>query len=120
MSENPTCPYCGSIVPADSRQLDYDEKVQMRCRNCGGLFEYLPGFGAFSLPDQGRRQPSRSYDDGSFPGTIYEGDAPYTIERPPQQQSACGTCCTIICCIIGLMVILPMLLFGGFFFWLFG
>jgi hypothetical protein len=120
MSENPTCPYCGSVVPADSRQLDYDEKVQLRCRSCGGLFEYLPGFGAFSLPYQGKRQPSTSYDDGSFPGTIYEGDAPYTIERPPQQQSACGTCCTIICCLIGLFILLPMILFSGLFFSIFG
>jgi hypothetical protein len=120
MSENPTCPYCGSIVPADSRQLNSDEKVQMRCRSCGGVFEYLPGFGAFSLPGQESRKSSSS-DDGSFPGTIYEGDAPYTIERPPQQQSACGTCCTLICCLIGLFIILPLLLFsGGLFTWLFG
>jgi hypothetical protein len=119
MSENPTCPYCGAIVPADSRQLDYDEKVQMRCRNCGGLFEYLPGFGSFSLPDQGsRREPATS--DGSYPRTVYESDAPWTIEPPPQQQSSCGTCCTIICCIVGLLIILPMILIGGWFVWLFG
>jgi hypothetical protein len=114
MSENPNCPYCGSVVPADSRQLDYDEKVQMRCRNCGGLFEYVPGFGAFSLPDQGSRKPATSYDDGASSSTIYESDAPYTIEQPPQQQSACGNCCAIICCLIGVFFIMTMILFGGF------
>ncbi|MBN2230253.1 MAG: hypothetical protein JW779_11755 [Candidatus Thorarchaeota archaeon] len=128
MAENPYCPYCGTSVRADNIRMDYDEKVKVRCPNCGGLFEYLPGFGAFSLPgEQPRRQrdqpPSTSFD-GSYPGAVYESDVPWTTERPQQQQSGCGTCCSIACCcFLFLFVIVPLLVVFGFFgsiFWLFG
>jgi len=121
MSENITCPYCGSTVPAESREQDYDQKVQMRCRNCGGLFEYLPGFGAFSLPEQGPRESSVSHD-GSSPAEIYESEVPWTVEQPKQQSSG-GTCCAIVCCLIGIFMLLPLFMLVGlfdFFFWLFG
>ncbi len=116
MSEVPVCPYCGSSVPIDFSRVGYDEKVVVRCRNCGGEFEYMPGFGAFSLPGEGSRMPSQVRTEGSYSGTSYDDDA-WSLDRPAAQQSGCGTCCTICICIIILMTIFPF--FYGFW-WLFG
>lgn len=120
MSQNPDCPYCGSSVSIDHVRAGYDEKVRVQCRNCGGQFEYMPGFGSFSLPGEGPRTQRRVTSEGSYPGTVYQGDAPWTTETPPRKQSSCGTCCVICCCLIGISTIFPlMLLFSGIF-WIFG
>lgn len=124
MSENPDCPYCGSSVPLDHARVGYDEKVKVRCRNCGGEFEYMPGFGSFSLPGEGphtqRQRPVRT--EGSYPGTVYEGEASWTTETPRPKQSGCGTCCTICCCCLLFPTIFIIIIMGflGGFFWLFG
>ncbi len=110
MSENPNCPYCGSSVSTDHVRAGYDEKVKIRCHNCGGQFEYMPGFGSFSLPGEGPRTQPRVSSEGSYPGTIYQGDAPWTTESPPPKKSGCGTCCSICCCCCGLLFILPVLM----------
>jgi len=115
MSELPECPYCGSRVPMDSTRVGYDEKVVVQCRNCGGQFEYMPGFGAFSLPGEGSRIPSQVRTEGSYSGSSYDDDA-WSMDRPAQ-QSGCGTCCTICICLIIITTIFP--LFFGFW-WLFG
>ena len=122
MSQNPDCPYCATNVPLDHARLGYDEKVKVRCPNCGGQFEYMPGFGSFSIPGEGPRTQGRVRSEGSYPGTVYEGDAPWTTEPPPRQQSGCGTCCTICCCCLILPTIITFMIFGFFggFFWLFG
>ncbi len=124
MTQNADCPYCGSSVPVDDSRVAYDEKISVRCRNCGGLFEYMPGFGSFSVPGEGprtqRQGPIRS--EGSYPSTTYDGAAPWETEPPPRQQSGCGTCCTICCCCL-LFPTIFFLLFFGFFSgisWLFG
>jgi hypothetical protein len=77
MSEVPDCPYCGVAVQTD-RAMDYDNKIKLRCNNCGGLFEFMPGFGAFSLPENERRGSVRH--EGSRRRTsfdIYEEEAPW-------------------------------------------
>ena len=110
MSEKPNCPYCGSSVSIDHVRAGYDEKVKVRCHNCVGQFEYMPGFGSFSLPGEGPRTQPRVSSEGSYPGTVYQGDAPWTSETPPPKKSGCGTCCSICCCCIGLLFIVPILM----------
>jgi hypothetical protein len=103
--------------------MDYDNKVKLRCKNCGGIFEFLPGFGSFSLPEHEQRSSVRH--EGSMPRyrhEVYEADAPWGTERPPGQQGSCGVCCTIIFC---LCFIVPVIIafmsiilgFGFFWFW---
>lgn len=118
MSQNPDCPYCGSSVSIDHVRAGYDEKVRVRCSNCGGQFEFMPGFGSFSLPGEGPNTQRRVRTDGSQPG--YQRDPQWTTETPPRKQSSCGTCCAICCCLIAISTIFPLfLLFSGIF-WLFG
>jgi predicted Zn finger-like uncharacterized protein len=124
MSQNADCPYCGSSVPVDDSRVAYDEKISVRCRNCGGLFEYMPGFGSFSVPGEGprtqRQGPVRN--EGSYPSTTYDGEAPWGTEPPPRQQSWCGTCCTICCCCLlfpTIFFLIVLSFFGGIS-WLFG
>ncbi|MFX1561087.1 MAG: hypothetical protein ACFFBL_10915 [Promethearchaeota archaeon] len=118
MSELPDCPYCGAKVHTD-RVLDYDNKIKLRCNNCGGLFEFLPGFGAFSLPEDERRGSIRH--EGFRPHyEVYEADAPWGIESPPAQRSDCGAACFIMlcfCCIVPIFVVVLMLILGIGFPW---
>ena len=122
MSQNPDCPYCGSNVRLDNARVGYDEKVRVRCPNCGGQFEYMPGFGSFSLPGEGPQTQRRVTSDGSYPGPIYAGESSWTTERPPRKQSGCGTCCAICFCCLLFPTFFFMLMFGlfGGFLWLFG
>ncbi|MHA1136990.1 MAG: hypothetical protein ACTSSE_10935 [Candidatus Thorarchaeota archaeon] len=123
MSQNPDCPYCGSSVPIDHARVGYDEKVKIQCSNCGGQFEYMPGFGSFSLPGEGpRTQQRRVRTEGSYPGAVYEGEAPWTASSQPPKKSGCGTCCTICCCCLLFPILSTLMLFGFFggFMWLFG
>ena len=120
MSENPNCPYCGSSVSTDHVRAGYDDKVKVRCHNCGGQFEYMPGFGSFSLPGEGPRTQRRVTSEGSYPGTIYQGDAPWTTETPPPKKSGCGSCCAIcLCCCCGLPLITTVLMIFGLIFSIF-
>ncbi len=100
------CPYCGSSVHTQ-KVVDYDNKIKLRCSSCGGLFEYMPGFGSFSLPDQ-ELQKSVRYE-GSVQEPYYDCDepeAPWTIEKPPLEEGDCGKCCAIACL---LCFILPVI-----------
>ncbi|MGY5880629.1 MAG: zinc-ribbon domain-containing protein [Candidatus Thorarchaeota archaeon] len=123
MSQNPDCPYCGSSVRIDDSRIGYDEKVKVRCPNCGGQFEFMPGFGSFSLPGEGpRTQHQRAVrTEGPYSRPGYGSDAPWTTETPPPKKSGCGTCCTICCCCLLLPTIISVMIFGllGGFFWLF-
>ena len=120
MSEILECPYCGAGVPSD-RAMDYDNKVKLRCKNCGGFFEYLPGFGAFSLPEEERRVSTRT--EGSVSGTYYgfsQSESPWEIERPPTEAGSAGAACFIIlcmCCFLPIVVFMMMLVLGIGFFW---
>ena len=106
MSETTECPYCGAITRTQ-RVVDYDSKIKLRCSSCGGQFEYMPGFGSFSLPDQDRRDSVRHHGstDYSEPG-VYEAEVPWTIERPPSESGAFNKACAIICI---LCFILPII-----------
>ena len=122
MSQNPDCPYCGSSVPLDHARVGYDEKVMIQCRNCGGKFEYMPGFGSFSLPGEGPRTQHQVRTDGQYPSAGHPADDPWKTASSPPKKSGCGTCCTICCCCLLFPTILSLILFGFFggFFWLFG
>lgn len=122
MSEAPDCPYCGSKVHTE-RVMDYDSKIKLRCNNCGGFFEFMPGFGAFTLPEQERSGSVRH--EGSFRPHYedYGDEAPFMYERPPAEQSECGSCCGVafcLCCVLPiLMFIFSFILgFGWLWFWL--
>ncbi|MGY5859530.1 MAG: hypothetical protein RTU63_09175 [Candidatus Thorarchaeota archaeon] len=120
---NPDCPYCGSSVPIDNARVGYDEKVTIRCHNCGGQFEYMPGFGSFSLPGEGPRTQRQVRPEGSHSSSGYQGDPWATPPSQPPKKSGCGTCCTICCCCLLLPLIFTVSLFGlfgGFFWWIFG
>ena len=118
---NADCPYCGSSVPLDQVRVGYDEKVKVRCRNCGGQFEHMPGFGSFSLPGEGPRTQRQVRSEGPYPGTAPGGADPWTSETPPPKKSGCGTCCTICCCCLLLPTIVSMIILGilGGFLWMF-
>ncbi|MBY8998863.1 MAG: hypothetical protein KGD60_14135, partial [Candidatus Thorarchaeota archaeon] len=89
--------------------------------SCGGFFEFMPGFGAFTLPDQERRGSVRH--EGSSPRTsfdVYEAEAPWKTERPPAPGNNCGTYCFILCClcfIIPVILFIMMIVFGFGLFW---
>jgi hypothetical protein len=116
MSEVPDCPYCGAPVHTD-RVMDYDNKIKLRCSNCGGFFEFMPGFGAFSLPEQERRGSRRSVRQDGFGShyEAYEDQASWGTERPPDQQGSCGSCCGVLfclCCLLPIVIILLSIIFG--------
>jgi hypothetical protein len=99
--------------------MDYDNKIKLRCNNCGGFFEFLPGFGAFTLPEQERRGSVRH--EGFKPHyDVYEADAPWGAERPPDDASKCGTACFMLlcfCCFLPILLFVLMIIFGIGFFW---
>ncbi|MFW9927095.1 MAG: hypothetical protein ACFFDM_10025 [Candidatus Thorarchaeota archaeon] len=111
MSETAECPYCGSNVRTQ-RIVDYDNKIKLRCSSCGGLFEYMPGFGSFSLPEQDRPESvgypgSRDYTDHR----VYEVDASWTVEPPQQQGGDCGKCCAIACILCFILPVISWFIF---------
>lgn len=100
LSESVDCPYCQNPVPVPVVQ-DNVSSQYLRCRSCGGIFQYMPDFGAFSLPDKGaeylrqQRTSARMALDESRMG----------MQQPSGQQ---GGGCTACCCIFLIM---------GMFFW---
>lgn len=102
MSESTTCPYCGSPV-TEPRVLQSEESINVRCYKCGRVFEYIPGFGTFSISDQ---------DSGV---TVSRGPTYQRMTEegipPPQQPSNCsGLCCTMVCVCL-LMTMIPFFVF---------
>ncbi|MBN2230335.1 MAG: hypothetical protein JW779_12170 [Candidatus Thorarchaeota archaeon] len=89
MSESIDCPYCSTQLNVTAQ--DDITKQYVRCTNCSGIFEYMPGFGTFSLPDRGMefsqrlRSTSRVYPD--------ELDS---INQQQEQQGGCGGCCIVL------------------------
>ena len=89
-----------------------DESVRLRCQSCGTVFEYIPGFGSFSIPGEER---GAGYA-GGFPslgtgGTDYGNEPGSEI---PTGAGGAGAAC-VVCCIL-LAMILPLfyLMFGAF------
>ncbi len=102
LSESVDCPYCQNSVPVPVAQ-DNVSSQYLRCRSCGGIFEYMPDFGAFSLPDKGaeylrqQRASARMALDESRMG----------MQQPTGQSSGCGACC----CVLAFMVIVSWMLY---------
>ncbi|MGY5865644.1 MAG: hypothetical protein RTV41_13660 [Candidatus Thorarchaeota archaeon] len=114
MSESADCPYCGQTVQT-RKEVDYDNKIKLRCNSCGGLFEYMPGFGSFTLPDKDQRDSvqyhgSTDYSEYSDP-SIYDADAPWTVERPQSEVGAFNKLCAIICILCFILPIATIIVF---------
>ncbi|MFX1481769.1 MAG: hypothetical protein ACFFCP_01120 [Promethearchaeota archaeon] len=115
MSEVVECPYCGSSVQTQT-VVDYDDKIRLRCPKCGGQFEYLPGFGAFSLPKEDQRGsyqysgPSDYQEPGGYESQY---EAPWRVERARTQGGDQSKCLAIFCC---LCVVVPAFLWITIFF----
>ncbi|TFG10595.1 hypothetical protein EU538_01510 [Candidatus Thorarchaeota archaeon] len=106
LPEELNCPYCASLVTIRSSLSD-DEAVNLRCPNCGGVFEYIPGFGAFSLPNQGE---GVRVQRGPFgPRMTSGGFSTDQTQVGGANDSACG--CIVCICIAGTLI---PLLFGLF------
>jgi hypothetical protein len=108
MSQDTNCPYCQAeyAIPVEE---DDTATIHMQCSNCGGVFEFMPDFGSFSLPDEGRgfaptRRLGQSIPRQAFP----------LSEESPSEGGACGVCCCmiLITILIFLIDIIPELLFG--------
>lgn len=127
MSEVVECPYCGSSVQTQT-VVDYDDKIRLRCPKCGGQFEYMPGFGAFSLPKEEQRGsyrysgPSDYSESSGYSGPSdyqepegYESqyEAPWRVERARTQGGDQSKCLAIFCC---LCVVVPAFLWITIFF----
>jgi hypothetical protein len=80
--------------------MTYDEKSRVRCPNCGGHFEYMAGFGAFSLPGEGQRMGARTTFDGSYPE---EPPTSLDSESYRREQGGSGTCCAVCVCFLLLL-----------------
>ncbi len=97
MAEETSCPYCG--LPANAGTAESDEKKTLRCSRCGGYFDYIPGFGAFSLSDEEQSEHRRSQRWSGYSGV------PRTIEFSSESEGGpCIACCVIIC-ILGVFFI---------------
>ncbi|UCE09366.1 MAG: hypothetical protein JSW61_10360 [Candidatus Thorarchaeota archaeon] len=105
MSTSPVCPYCGTINQPEPR-FEYDEKVDIRCDNCGGVFEYLPGFGAFSI---GERVPSKGRATRVRDGTVWPISRADEADMEGRWYSGpCGRACALLCCFA---IIFPFILY---------
>jgi hypothetical protein len=111
MSESAECPYCGQTVHTQ-REVDYDNKIKLRCNSCGGIFEYMPGFGSFSVPDQDRRESVRYHETTDYDQSgVYGGEAPWTVERPAAQGTGCGKACIVLCLLCFFLPIISIFIF---------
>ena len=109
MSDQPTCPYCGAPISSQPSG-EYDQSIRMRCPNCRGVFEYIPGFGTFSLSDEERQSGAA----GPFPGMRPSAGGAGGFSTEPQPEcNACAAVGLVLCCIA--VSLIPFL-----FFWLLG
>ncbi|MHA1768627.1 MAG: hypothetical protein ACTSV3_02105 [Candidatus Thorarchaeota archaeon] len=122
MSESAECPYCGARVPLD-RKYDYDSSARVVCPNCGGTFEYLAGFGTFSVEGE---EPAREFPRMTIEGSSdwerpagFEEETIWRVQHPETEEDVCGSCCKIACCCLLLNIIIGMVLIGshGGFLW---
>ncbi len=102
MAESQTCPYCGSPV-TEPRVLQSEESLNVRCYKCGRIFEYIPGFGTFTVSESDSGvEVSRG---PTYQRMTEEGIA------PPQRPSNCSTLACTMCCMCLLMTLIPFVMF---------
>ncbi|MHA1905226.1 MAG: hypothetical protein ACXADL_09625 [Candidatus Thorarchaeota archaeon] len=129
MSNAPKCPYCGNSVTHDVPG-HYDDKVNVKCKNCGGVFEYIPGFGTFSVPEgihsdtQKRPTPTQqqwpqpteqqtpvSVSSGSSQGPeLWEPRGPRFEDKKPKEEFDTGSACMKICALFCVQCVLLLIL----------
>ena len=84
----------------------------------------MPGFGAFTLPEQERMGPVRHEGSAFRPHyEVYEEDTHWGTERPPPPpEGSCGSCCGVLffcCCVLPIIMFIMTFILGfGWFFWL--
>jgi len=88
-----------------------EESVRLRCQSCGTVFEYIPGFGSFSLPGE---EHHGAYMGGIAGPRIGGADYGYEPSSELPTGGGAGAAC-VVCCIL-LAMILPLfyLMFGVF------
>ncbi|MHA2084339.1 MAG: hypothetical protein ACXAEB_12855 [Candidatus Thorarchaeota archaeon] len=129
MSDAPKCPYCGESVAHDVHG-NYDDKVNVKCQNCGGVFEYIPGFGTFSVPEdfhsdtqkrstpaQQQRPPpveqQKQVFESSGPSTgpeLWEPRGPRFEDKKSKEEFDTGSACMKICALFCVQCVLFLLL----------
>ncbi len=101
MSERDVCPYCGAPI-----SVDYigsaEESIMVTCSRCGGRFEYIVGFGAFT-PDS--QQPTTASDGfrPSAPATIPSTSTKDYFQED-KESNCCG--CAVKCIIVYVILVL--------------
>lgn len=105
MSEVITCPQCGATVTPGRKLGGDEESVKMRCNSCGAVFEYIPGFGSFSISGDQQQE--------TFPGSFRgagTGDMNYGYEPGADMQTGAGagTAIAVGCCVL-MAFMLPLL-----------
>ncbi|NWF96340.1 MAG: hypothetical protein HXY34_09365 [Candidatus Thorarchaeota archaeon] len=118
------CPYCDSSVEVYSSD-NYDVARTMKCPNCGGTFQHIPGFGAYrpasgTAPPEGRTPvppPTSRQWSGTFEGsTMGPPDIMGETRRkgPSAKEydagSECAKGCVLICglCCLGMFALFMM------------
>ncbi|MFW9976709.1 MAG: MJ0042-type zinc finger domain-containing protein [Candidatus Thorarchaeota archaeon] len=91
MSESIECPYCSGQFGISTHDDDAT-KQYVRCSHCGGIFEFLPGFGTFSLPERGAEY-SREIRSVS---RMYPSEIQSIDQSTTQSSSGCGGCCIVL------------------------
>ncbi|MDF1539774.1 MAG: hypothetical protein P1Q69_12810 [Candidatus Thorarchaeota archaeon] len=107
MSQETSCPYCK--VPGSIGTEDDISTIYIRCTNCGGVFEFMPGFGSFSLPDEGRGFKAAR----GGPKTRYDQEYVISNDDVPQTGPQAAGCCVLLLILISVFLpIILTLLFG--------
>lgn len=103
MSQETNCPYCQAEFSIPVAEGD-TSSVHVQCSNCRGVFEFMPDFGSFSLPDQGRGfAPSRR-----FGGSTRKQEFVISGDDVPQSGSGAACCCVVTMILLSLF--LPIIL----------
>ncbi|MFW9850256.1 MAG: hypothetical protein ACFFF4_14055 [Candidatus Thorarchaeota archaeon] len=94
MPQDATCPYCQAEQIVAVPEGD-TSTMHVKCTNCGGVYEFMPDFGSFTLPDEGRGyRPTRQ-----FGSTSPRQEFVVSGEDVPQTGGG-GVCCCVIFLII--------------------
>jgi hypothetical protein len=113
MSDDIVCPYCGN-TPWSGVSPRGDSSMRVRCDRCGGVFEYIPGFGAFSLPEMGRQTGTMGDLSGDSyiptPGPQTDRDR-YGFPSQDREQNQGNSCCGACCCFLLLFFMVPYFIY---------
>lgn len=109
MSQETSCPYCNAdynipVVDGDTTA------VYVRCRKCGGVFEFMPDFGSFSLPDNGQDfTPTRE-----IRSRVSQQEYVITDDDTPDGSSCAACCCVALIILLSVVLPIAMILLFGF------